>query len=140
MKLKKESLLSSLLKFTLDNSSKRSTKEVHQNIQGGYIDFRQDIAVGDAGRVVDLIAFPTGDAGDVVGLVDLSGFGCEKNVGQAVVDYYFQLKRVSPGIDPVFIFPHELINENGQTFRALMEKLEHMEFDPGYEKAQLKKA
>ena len=121
-----ESLIGALLKFTLEKSSQRSNKEVRQNIQGEQIDFRQNIIVGDAGRVVDLIAFPYGETDNVVGLVDLSGFGSEQNVGQMVVDYYFQLKRVSPGIDPVFIFPHELVDENGQTFRSLMHKLEHM--------------
>ena len=67
-----------------------------------------------------------GESDHVVGLVDLSGFGSEHNVGQLVLDYYFQLKRVSPNIDPVFIFPHELVDENGQTFRSLMYKLGHM--------------
>lgn len=123
-----ESLIGALLKFTLEKSTQRSNKEVRQNIQGEYIDFRQDIVVGDAGRVVDVIAFPHGETEHVVGLVDLSGFGSEQNVGQMVVDYYFQLKRVSPNIDPVFIFPHEMVDENGQTFRALMHKLEHMNF------------
>jgi len=122
-----ESLIGALLKFTLEKSSQRSNKEVRQNIQDEYIDFRQDIIVGDAGRVVDLIAFPHSKPDNVIGLVDLSGFGSEQNVGQIVVDYYFQLKRVSPGIDPVFIFPHELVDENGQTFRSLMHKLEHMD-------------
>jgi hypothetical protein len=134
------SLLSSLLKLNLDKSGKRSFKEVRQSIQGEYIDFRENITVGDAGRVVDLIAFPTGDARNVVGLVDLSGFGCDANVGRTVVDYYFQLKRVSPGIDPVFIFPHELIDENGQTFRSLMQKLEHLDLAKGDNRIQLKKA
>jgi hypothetical protein len=122
-----DSLLGNLLKFTLDSSSKRSIKEVRQNIREEIIDFRDDIVVGDAGRVVDLIAFPVGEAKQVVGLVDLSGFGCDQSAGQHVVDYFFQLKRASPGIDPVFIFPHELINENGQTFRSLMHKLEHLD-------------
>ncbi|MCW8987666.1 MAG: hypothetical protein OQK75_08350, partial [Gammaproteobacteria bacterium] len=121
-----ESLLGALLKFTLEKASQRSNKEVRQNIQGNQIDFRQDIVVGDAGRVVDVIAFPHGKTDNVVGLVDLSGFGSEQNVGQMVVDYYFQLKRVSPSIEPVFIFPHELVDENGQTFRSLIHKLEHM--------------
>lgn len=123
-----ESLIGALLKFTLEKSTQRSNKEVRQNIQGEYIDFRQDIIVGDAGRVVDLIAFPHGETDSVIGLVDLSGFGSEQNVGQMVVDYYFQLKRVSPNIDPVFIFPHELVDENGQTFRSLMHKFEHLNF------------
>ena len=122
-----DSLLGSLLRFTLDSSSKRSIKEVRQNIREEIIDFRDDIVVGDANRVVDLIAFPAGEAKQVVGLVDLSGFGCDQSTGQNVVDYFFQLKRASPGIDPVFIFPHELINENGQTFRSLMHKLEHID-------------
>lgn len=122
-----DSLLGSLLKFTLEISSSRSVKEVRQNIQEENIDFREDIIVGDAGRVVDLIAFPAGHSKQVVGLVDLSGFGCDQNTGQNIVDYFFQLKRASPGIDPVFIFPQELINENGQTFRSLMHKLEHVD-------------
>ena len=134
------SLLSSLLKLNLEKSSKRSIKDVRQRIQAEYIDFRENIVVGDAGRMVDLIAFPTGYAGNVVGLVDLSGFGCDANVGRTVVDYYFQLKRVSPGIDPVFIFPHELIDENGQTFRSLMQKLEHLGIAKSDDKVQLKKA
>ncbi len=124
------SFLGNLLKFTLDNSSKRSIKEVRQNIQEGLADFRENIVVGDAGRVVDLIAFPAGHAENVIGMVDLAGFGSEKNAGQNIVDYYFQLKRAAPKIDPVFIFAHELINENGQTFHSLIHKLEHME--PGY--------
>ncbi len=121
-----ESLLGALLKFTLEKSSQRSNKEVRQNIQDESIDFRQNIVVGDAGRVVDLIAFPEGESDHVIGLVDLSSFGSEQNVGQTVVDYYFQLKRVSPNIDPVFIFPHELVDENGETFRSLMYKFAHL--------------
>ena len=134
------SLLSSLLKLNLEKSGKRSIKDVRQSIQSERIDFRENIVVGDAGRMVDLIAFPTGDASNVVGLVDLSGFGCEANVGRTVVDYYFQLKRVSPGIDPVFIFPHELIDENGQTFRSLIQRLEHLNIANGIDGIQLKKA
>jgi hypothetical protein len=122
-----ESLLGALLKFTVAHSGKRSIKDVRQNIQDDHLDFRDDIVVGDAGRVVDMIAFAKGRAEDVVGLVDLSGFGSEHNVGQMIVDYYFQLKRVSPNIDPVFIFPHELVDENGQSFRSLMHKLEHLD-------------
>jgi len=136
----RETLLGSLLMLTLEKSGNRSIKEVRRNVQNENIEFRENITVGDAGRVVDLIAFPAGDARDVVGLVDLSGFGCEANVGRTVVDYYFQLKRVSPGIDPVFIFPEELIDENGQTFRSLMQKLEHMEIARAGNSVQLKKA
>ena len=118
-----ESLLGALLNFNVEHSSSRSMKDVKLNIQQGKIEFRENIAVGDAGRVVDLIAFAESSTDNVIGLVDLSDFGTEKNVAQTIVDYFFQLKRVSPGIDPVFIFPHELINENAQSFRSLMQKL-----------------
>jgi len=118
-----DSLIGALLNFSVDNASNRSMKDVRLSIQQGSIDFRENIAVGDAGRVVDLIAFCDSSTDNVIGLVDLSGFGAEKNVGQSIVDYFFQLKRVSPGIDPVFIFPHELIDENAQSFRSLMQKL-----------------
>jgi len=122
-----DSLLGALLHLALSKSSQRSTRETRQNLENELIDFRSKIRVGDAGRVIDLIAFPRGDASQVIGLVDLSGFGSEAEVGQRVVDYYFQLKRVSPRIEPVFIFPHETIDENGQTFRSLLHRLESME-------------
>jgi hypothetical protein len=131
---------SASLKLTLDNSSKRSSKEVRRTAQRGYIVFRESIVVGDAGRVMDVIAYPLGRAQDVVGLVDLSGFGCETNVGQTVVDYYLQLRRVSPCIDPVCIFPHGLIDENGQTFRSLTQRLEQLDVTGEHDKLQPKKA
>ena len=121
-----DSLLGSLLSFTVNNSSNRSIKQVRNSVQNEDIDFRENIIVGDAGRSVDLISFPACNSQNVIGIVDLSGFGNEKNTGQIVVDYYFQLKRVTPGIDPVFVFPHELVDENGQSFRSLMQKLEHI--------------
>lgn len=122
-----ESLLGALLRFTVINSDNRSIKDIRQHFRNDRLDFREDIAVGDAGRVVDLVAFAMGKTENVVGLVDLSGFGNEPDVGQMILDYYFQLKRVSPKIDPVFIFPHELVDENGQTFRSLMHRLELLE-------------
>lgn len=134
------SLLGALLELALTKSSKRSIKEVRQNVRNGLVNFRRDIVVGDAGRVVDLIAFANGDASKVVGLVDLSGFGSESDVGRLVVDYYFQLKRVSPRIDPVFLFPHEAIDENGQTFRSLMQKLEQLEVGKDNVGAELRRA
>ncbi len=135
-----DSLLGGLLKAALEKSSKRSIKETRQNISEELIDFRSNIAVGDAGRVVDLIAFPSGDATSVIGLVDLSGFGSDEDAGRKVIDYYFQLKRVSPRIDPVFVFPHEVADENGQTFRSLVEKLEQLEVNKNTSDEELKRA
>lgn len=126
-----QSLLGALLKFTLANSGKRGLNDIRRGIESGGVDFRNHIVVGDARRLVDLIALAAGvaedRAGKVVGLVDLSGFAAQPQSGQAIVDYFFQLQRASPGIDPVFIFPYELVDENSQTFRSLIDRLEQIE-------------
>ena len=119
-----DSLLGNLLRFTLGRSDRRALEDLRAGVRDHSIDFREDIVVGDAGRVVDLVAFPNGSSNQFVGMVDLTGFGCDIDAGQNAVDYFFQLRRASPHIDPVFVFPHELIDENGQTFRALMERME----------------
>ncbi|NVJ61941.1 MAG: AAA family ATPase [Gammaproteobacteria bacterium] len=120
-------LLYSLLNFITFNSSKRSLRDIRANIKDNSINFRTNITVGDATRLVDLIAFPKGELNKTVGMVDLSAFGIEPDVGQNIVDYFFQLKRAVPNIDPVFLYPYELIDENSQTFQSLMYKLDHME-------------
>ena len=136
----RRSLLGSLLNFTLEVSNKRSIKEVRQNIRDNNIDFSENIVVGDVRRVVDLIAFPAGATDQAIGVVDLSAFGAEPNVGQWIVDYFFQLKRAAPSIDPVFAFPYELVDENSQTFRALIHRLEHLEMADGGAELRVERA
>ena len=118
-----ESLLGALLRFTTERTDSRGMQDVRQGLKRR-VAFRTDIQVGDASRVVDLIAFPRRKSDKVIGLVDLSGFGTEHQVEQLIFDYYFQLKRVSPHIDPVFVFPHELVDENCPAFRSLVARLE----------------
>ena len=118
-----ESLLGALLRFTVDGADNRSIADVRDAIRRR-LSFRRNIRVGDARREVDLVVFPRRRSDGVIGLVDLSGFGTEPGIEQAIVDYFFQLKRVSPGIDPVFVFPHELVDENCPAFRALVERLD----------------
>ncbi|TQV81222.1 hypothetical protein FKG94_08955 [Exilibacterium tricleocarpae] len=133
-------LISGLLKFTLEHASNRSAQDIRQSIQGDHIDFREDIAIGDTRHIVDVIAFPRGAVEQVVGLVDLSGFDAKVEIGQEIVDYFFQLKRAAPAIDPVFVFPYEIIDENSQTFRSLIYKLEHMETEHNRKQARRKEA
>ncbi len=135
-----ESVLAALLSFALESSGRRSVKETLRNIRQELLDFRANISAGDGGRVVDLIAFAGGDANDAVGIVDLSAFAGEPDAGRAVVDYYFQLKRVLPRIDPVFAFAHEMVDENGQTFRSLLRKLEHAAAGSKHVSTRLKRA
>ncbi len=117
------SLFLSLLKFALNSSGQRGTKEALRRIQTQSIDIRTDIVVGDPLKVVDMIAF-TKDIRKTIGIVDLAGFGAENNSSEAIIDYYFQLKRAVPNIDPVFMFPYELIDGHCEAFRSLITKLE----------------
>lgn len=43
-----------------------------------------------------------------IGIVDLAWFMGAKDVGQEVVDYYFQVRRSVPSVIPIFAFVHEL--------------------------------
>lgn len=117
-------LLESLFRLALNKSNKRSLVEINQLLDEGRFEFRDRISVGDKRKVVDLILFPEKKYERVVGLIDLSGYGSEENVGQSIVDYYFQLKRAVPKIEPLFIYPHELIDENSQSFQLIIERIE----------------
>jgi hypothetical protein len=119
-----DSLLGGLLGFTVRNSDNRSLGNLRKGIEARRLAFRENIPVGDASRVVDLIAFHKKRSTSAIGLVDLSAFGTEHAVDQLIMDYYFRLKRVSPTIDPVFIFPHELVDEHCPAFRSLVDRLE----------------
>ena len=47
-----------------------------------------------------------------VGIVDLSKFEQSRFPGQDVVDYFFQLRRASPSVRPIFGFVHEFAQPN----------------------------
>lgn len=113
----------SLLKFALHYSDQRGAKEGLRRIQRHSIDFRTDIVVADPLRVVDVIAFPKDVKDAAIGLVDLAAFGAEADSSEAIIDYYFQLKRAVPNIDPIFMFPYELIDDGCDAFRSLINKL-----------------
>lgn len=67
------------------------------------------VIVGDPNYRVDLII---SNKDKHLGVVDLAGFNIERENGDDVVDYYFQLKRAAPEITPIFIFIHELTLKN----------------------------
>ncbi|VUD59162.1 hypothetical protein TDB9533_02606 [Thalassocella blandensis] len=120
------SLFNQLLHFTLQNSSQRGLQNLRHRVADQQLDFRRGIVVGDARREVDLLVFPKHQLNHSVGIVDLSAFSARENIGEDIADYYFQLKRAVPNIDPVFLFSYELLHESGMTLRTLVDKLEHM--------------
>jgi hypothetical protein len=61
-----------------------------------------------------------------IAIVDLATFEYDKKSVGAVVDYYFQLKRAVPQVDPYFVFLHELADERSESFRLLLQRLEQL--------------
>ena len=91
---------------------RQQTSEFVENV--GY-----SIAVGDNRRKVDLMLLGDDNTDYSVGLVDLSTFENSKNPADDIVDYYFQLLRAVPKIEPVFLFVHELADERSDAFSRL---------------------
>lgn len=79
------------------------------------------IIVGDPRFKVD---FALHKSGTSIGVVDLSVFTWHAQCSEDVVDYFFQLKRSDPQIDPVFVWLHELANTQSDAFERLVRKTE----------------
>ncbi|MGE0173847.1 MAG: AAA domain-containing protein [Oligoflexales bacterium] len=87
------------------------------------------VRVGNPHYKVDLMFLPkklkTGKERSL-GVVDLATFMDEENAAAKIVDYYFQLKRADPPVDPVFMFMHELVNDKSGSFKAALAKLQEL--------------
>ena len=77
------------------------------------------IIVGDPRFKVD---FALHKSGTSIGVVDLSVFAWHAQCSEDVVDYFFQLQRSDPQIDPVFVWLHELANTQSDAFERLVRK------------------
>ena len=82
----------------------------HENTQTG-------VVVGDPRYKVDLVVHAPAAS---LGVVDLCGFDWQEKSDVDVVDYYFQLRRAEPRIQPIFLFMHELADERSRAFRRVM--------------------
>jgi hypothetical protein len=71
------------------------------------------VVVGDAKRRVDLVFLNQDSKGEAahMALVDLAAFEPHAHLAQDVIDYYFQLCRAKPRMQPFFLFIHELLDE-----------------------------
>jgi hypothetical protein len=119
-------LLGRLLHVAVKHSNQRGMIYIQHKLSTEQIQFREAIVVGDEFKSVDLVAVSAGSQAHAVGVVDLSGFHPTADVGRDIVDYYFLLKRAQPQISPVFMFPYEIVDENGYAFRSLISKLENI--------------
>lgn len=110
----------------------RSSGEAIYSLLSHMLDGRQAIhrklsqfstVVGDPLYKVDLLISSTEVKQKSVGVIDLSAFIQADFPAQDLVDYYFQLRRAQPGLDPYFLFMHELADERSQSFRLILDRL-----------------
>ena len=115
-------LIAAILDGTVGTSASRpkSSQLIDSNDQ-----FQFSVVVGDPGRKVDLVIQQPASAGTVTstGIIDICGFDYNERVAEEIVDYYFQLKRAQPKLDPVFLFIHELASETSDGFQRLQNRL-----------------
>lgn len=81
------------------------------------------VVVGNPKRKIDLMLLSQKLGAPSLAIVDLSTFENEKHSLTAVSDYYFQLKRARPSLEPVFVFLHELADERSDSFRQLLSRM-----------------
>jgi hypothetical protein len=79
------------------------------------------VVVGDPRFKVDVIMSYEGKS---IGVVDLCGFEWHEKCVDDVVDYYFQIRRAEPKINPVFMFMHELADVRSRGFLRLLARFE----------------
>lgn len=122
-------LFSAILDKTLSSHEDVSLKSL-------CLDSEFSIVVGDPRVNVDLMLVPKKPKpkGRSLGIVDLGSFKYDKKTADEIVDYYFQLKRATPSIDPVFAFMYELANKNSTVFKTI-KKLTSIKQDKQNKKA-----
>lgn len=94
-----------------------SSDKIHNNFKPQY-----SVIIGNPNLQVDLV-FTSEKNGGSIGIVDLCGFEFKPNVAEDIVDYYFQLKRASPNLSPVFLFIHELADNSSYPYKDLSNKI-----------------
>lgn len=81
--------------------------------------------VGNPKYAVDLILSPKKAGGDGKSLCikDISCFAPGDQAADEVIDYYFQLQRAKPSLNPIFCFVHDLIEEDGPVLEEIKKSL-----------------
>jgi hypothetical protein len=90
------------------------------------IDSQYSVTVGDPKHCVDLMMVSDdsrkGNCKSVA-VIDLCGFEPDENCASNVIDYYFQLQRATPAIQPVFMFVHELADQKSRSYQRFLRSL-----------------
>ena len=112
-----------LMKAMLSQVMRKKYREKFQEL----LDEAQvSVVVGNPKRKVDLMLLGKKPWHPSIAIVDLATFENDRNPTLAIADYYFQLKRATPALDPMFVFLHELADERSESFMILIRKMEEL--------------
>ena len=101
---------------------RRSRSEIADDLET-----ENSIVVGDPSNKIDLMILPNDRSKDSVAVIDLAAFDPDESSAERIMDYFFQLRRASPGVDPVFTFIYELADERTKSFKILHKKVEGLQ-------------
>ncbi len=85
---------------------------------------QMSVKVGDPRQKVDLVLWPSTSEQLPLALIDLSSFESSEDPARSIIDYFFQLKRAVPGMEPIFFFMHEITDDRFETYLAIEAALE----------------
>ncbi len=77
-----------------------------------------NIVIGNPKQKIDLMLVAKNNS-QAIAVVDLGSFQTRNNPADDLIDYYFQLQRAIPAIEPVFAFMHELADERSHAYQLI---------------------
>ncbi|MFK7824075.1 MAG: hypothetical protein AB8G05_07960 [Oligoflexales bacterium] len=114
-------LMLSLVKFLWDRDSGELQEDlIKKNFHAQYSE-----TVGNPKYAVDLILShkKPGFDGKSLCIKDISCFAPGDQAADEVIDYYFQLQRAKPSLNPIFCFVHDLIEQEGLVLEEIKKSL-----------------
>jgi hypothetical protein len=102
------------------------TKKYRDKYQALLDEAQVSVVVGNPKRKVDLMLIGNKPWHPSIAIVDLATFETDKHTTLAIADYYFQLKRATPPLEPVFVFLHELADERSESFVQLIRRMDEL--------------
>ena len=98
-------------------------KILAENMKQGGLQTHYSVNIGDPAYCIDLV-LETNKAS--IGIIDISRFMEESKPAEAMIDYYFQIKRAQPAIIPWFTFIRDIASYNDSELRVLAKAIERL--------------
>ncbi|NRA44462.1 MAG: hypothetical protein HRU09_05850 [Oligoflexales bacterium] len=114
-------LILSLVKYLWDRDSEHQREDlIKKNFHAQFSE-----TVGNPKYAVDLIlsAKKPGSDGKSLCIKDISCFAPGEHAADELIDYYFQLQRAKPSLNPIFCFVHDLIEQEGLVLEEIKKSL-----------------